>query len=87
MKILFKKIINEFVTIELKNGIILNGSIVKIDSFMNIYLKNAKRSLLGKNSVLIPAISIRGAKIRYIILPNWVNLDSVFNKSPEKNCF
>lgn len=80
--LVFKKIGNEIVTVELKNGIILNGLVIKIDSYMNLYLKHVKRSIKGKNSTLIPTISIRGTKIRYIILPNWINFDHLLGENP-----
>ena len=46
INVIFKKIKNEIITIELKNGIILNGSIEHVDSYMNIYLKHVKRSCI-----------------------------------------
>jgi len=79
IKKIFKKIINESVTVELKNGTIIHGFLIKIDTYMNLYLKNAKRASNGRNSILIPTVSIRGTKIRYIVLPNWLNFDSIFS--------
>jgi small nuclear ribonucleoprotein D1 len=77
---IFKKIKNEIITIELKNGIILNGSVENVDPYMNIYLKHVKRTFKGKNSNIIPTISVRGSRIRFIILPDWINFDNVFKK-------
>ena len=76
--ILFKKIINNIVTIELKNGILINGIVVKIDSKMNVYLKNAKKMIDHKNFNTFENICIRGSKIRLIILPTTFNIDFMF---------
>lgn len=84
IKSLFKELKNEIVTVELKNGIILNGLIVNVDSYMNVYLKHVKRSIKGKISNIIPTISVRGSRIRFIILPDWVNFDIVLKKSFKK---
>ncbi|AFP65604.1 small nuclear ribonucleoprotein D1 (nucleomorph) [Chroomonas mesostigmatica CCMP1168] len=83
LKILFQKILEENVTIELKNGVYISGLIVDIDKHMNIYFKNAKRTLNERNTIFIDHMFIRGNKIRYIILPNWFNFDSVFFKSKQ----
>jgi small nuclear ribonucleoprotein D1 len=73
--ILFKKMINEIITIELKNGVMISGVVVKIDSKMNIYLKNAKKILDIRNFNIFENICIRGSKIRLIVLPKCFNFD------------
>ena len=82
MKILqfFKKLLNEFITIELKNGIIIYGTLFKFDKSMNLYLKNVKKSFNREKSVYFDSVSIRGSRVRYIILPNWVNLDLILSE-------
>ena len=40
-----KKILNEAVTIELKNGVIIYGLLTRFDKSMNLYLKNVKKSV------------------------------------------
>jgi len=82
MKILqfFKKLLNEFITIELKNGIIIYGTLFKFDKSMNLYLKNVKKSFNREKSVYFDSVSIRGTMVRYIILPNWVNLDLILSE-------
>jgi small nuclear ribonucleoprotein D1 len=82
MKILqfFKKLLNEFITIELKNGIIIYGTLFKFDKSMNLYLKNVKKSFNREKSVYFDSVSIRGSMVRYIILPNWVNLDLILSE-------
>lgn len=44
---------------------------------MNTYLKNAKVTLKGKNPVHHDFLSIRGNNIRYYILPDSLNLDTL----------
>jgi small nuclear ribonucleoprotein D1 len=82
MKILhlFKKLLNEFITVELKNGIIIYGTLFKFDKSMNLYLKDVKKSFNREKSVYFDSVSIRGSMVRYIILPNWVNLDLILSE-------
>jgi hypothetical protein len=44
---------------------------------MNTYLKNVKVTLKGKNPVKHDFLSIRGNNIRYYILPDSLNLDTL----------
>jgi small nuclear ribonucleoprotein D1 len=44
---------------------------------MNTYLRNAKVTLKGKNPVHHDFLSIRGNNIRYYILPDSLNLDTL----------
>ncbi len=44
---------------------------------MNTYLKNVKTTIKGKNPVNHDFLSIRGNNIRYYILPDSLNLDSL----------
>nr|UXY87604.1 small nuclear ribonucleoprotein D1 [Cryptomonas curvata] len=71
------RIINESITVELKNGSILHGILLKSDNFMNLYLKKVKKNDVLKSNLNLENISIRGNMIRYIILPIWVNFDSI----------
>ena len=45
------KLRNETVTIELKNGTIIIGTIVTVDAKMNTHLSNVKMTVKGKNPV------------------------------------
>ncbi|AEA38737.1 small nuclear ribonucleoprotein D1 (nucleomorph) [Cryptomonas paramecium] len=74
----FYEILNETVTIELKNGLILHGIMLNADKYMNIYLKKIKKTNFSKINLEIESISIRGSSIKYLILPIWINFDSVF---------
>ena len=82
MKIPFflKNILNEIITVELKNGVTVYGTLCKFDKSMNLYLKNVKKSLNKEKTVYFDSVSIRGSMVRYIILPNWINLDLILTE-------
>ena len=71
------KLNNESVTIELKNGTVVQGTIQGVDISMNTYLRNVKMSARGKNPQKLDFLSIRGNNIRYYILPDSLNLDAL----------
>ena len=71
------KLSNETVTIELKNGTVVQGTVAGVDVSMNTHLKQVKMTLKGKDPVSLDTLSIRGSNIRYYILPDSVNLDSL----------
>eukprot|EP00341_Mesodinium_pulex_P002126 CAMPEP_0116891716 /NCGR_PEP_ID=MMETSP0467-20121206/2059_1 /TAXON_ID=283647 /ORGANISM="Mesodinium pulex, Strain SPMC105" /LENGTH=108 /DNA_ID=CAMNT_0004560363 /DNA_START=61 /DNA_END=384 /DNA_ORIENTATION=- len=71
------KLNNESVTIELKNGTVVSGTITGVDVSMNTYLRNVKATVKGKNPVNHDFLSIRGNNIRYYILPDSLNLDTL----------
>ncbi|KAM9952598.1 hypothetical protein ACTFIW_003201 [Dictyostelium discoideum] len=71
------KLHNETVTIELKNGTIVQGSVAGVDVSMNTHLKTVKLTLKGKNPVNLDTLSIRGNNIRYFILPESLNLGTL----------
>jgi small nuclear ribonucleoprotein D1 len=90
LSIIFNRIINEIITVELKNGIILHGTLVHSDKLMNLYLKKVKKTNNSAFNLNLESISIRGNTIRYVILPIWTNFDSILylkNKSKEQNNF
>jgi small nuclear ribonucleoprotein D1 len=79
--------INEIITIELKNGYILHGTLLNSDKNMNLYLKKVKKTDILDTNLNLESILIRGNTIRYIILPVWTNFDSVLcfsNKEQKK---
>ena len=71
------KLSNETVTVELKNGTVVNGTIAGVDVSMNTHLKQVKMALKGKDAVSLDTLSIRGSNIRYFILPDSINLDTL----------
>eukprot|EP00041_Stephanoeca_diplocostata_P004543 m.46761 g.46761 ORF g.46761 m.46761 type:complete len:413 (+) comp15184_c0_seq3:176-1414(+) len=71
------KLSHETVTIELKNGTVISGTITGVDIAMNTHLKNVKMTLKGKEPVSMDTLSIRGNNIRYYILPDSLPLDTL----------
>jgi small nuclear ribonucleoprotein D1 len=71
------KLNNETVTIELKNGTVVRGTISGVDVAMNTYLKSVTVTVKGKNPVQHEFLSIRGNNIRHYILPDSLNLDTL----------
>lgn len=55
------------------NVVFLSG----VDVSMNTYLRNVKSTTRGKNPVNHDFLSIRGNNIRYYILPDSLNLDTL----------
>ncbi|CAG8517940.1 18232_t:CDS:2, partial [Acaulospora morrowiae] len=68
---------NETVTIELKNGTIVHGTITGVDMSMNTHLKTVKMTVKNKDPVNLDSLSIRGNNIRYYILPDSLPLDTL----------
>ncbi|XP_058068410.1 small nuclear ribonucleoprotein SmD1a-like, partial [Magnolia sinica] len=71
------KLNNETVSIELKNGTVVHGTITRVDISMNTHLKIVKLTLKGKNPVTLDHLSVRDNHIRYYILPNSLNLETL----------
>ncbi|MCJ1406213.1 mRNA splicing protein smd1 [Ptychographa xylographoides] len=69
------KCANETVTIELKNGTILHGTITSISPQMNTALRAVKMTPRGRDPIALDTINIRGSTIRYYILPDSLPLD------------
>ncbi|KAG0473923.1 hypothetical protein HPP92_015780 [Vanilla planifolia] len=71
------KLNNETVSIELKNGTVVHGTITGVDISMNTHLKTVKLTLRGKNPITLDHLSVRGNNIRYFILPDSLNLETL----------
>ncbi|KAJ7972812.1 Small nuclear ribonucleoprotein Sm D1 [Quillaja saponaria] len=71
------KLNNETVSIELKNGTVVHGTITGVDISMNTHLKSVKLTVKGKNPVTLDHLSVRGNNIRYYILPDSLNLETL----------
>lgn len=72
------KLSHETVTIELKNGSIVHGTIVGVDVSMNTHLKSVKMTpSRGATPVQMDQLTIRGNNIRYVILPDALALDTL----------
>lgn len=71
------KLHNETVTIELKNGTIVSGTIVGVDASMNTHLKKVKLKPKGRMPENLDSFTIRGNTIRFYILPDNLQLDNL----------
>lgn len=78
------KCANEVVTIELKNGTIVHGTITSVSPQMNTALRTVKMTTKNKSNPSAPgetisldSINIRGSTIRYFILPDSLPLDTL----------
>ncbi|KAJ7237585.1 Sm-like ribonucleoprotein [Mycena rebaudengoi] len=71
------KLNNETVTIELKNGSVVHGTITGVDMQMNTHLKTVKMTARNRDPASLDALSIRGNNIRYFVLPDALPLDTL----------
>ena len=71
------KLSHETVTVELKNGTKVHGTISGVDVAMNMHLKTVKVETRGSGSpTQLDGLSIRGNNIRQVILPDALPLDT-----------
>ncbi|XP_033107735.1 small nuclear ribonucleoprotein Sm D1-like isoform X1 [Anneissia japonica] len=71
------KLSHETVTVELKNGTQVHGTITGVDVAMNTHLKSVKMTVKGREPVQIDTLVVRGNNIRYFILPDSLPLDTL----------
>ena len=82
------KLNNETVTIELKNGTIVIGTVtgisqwfkvlcIGVDISMNTHLKAVKLTVKGRETIALDHITIRGNNIRYFLLPESLQLETL----------
>ncbi|KAF9177872.1 Small nuclear ribonucleoprotein Sm D1, partial [Haplosporangium sp. Z 27] len=71
------KLNTETVTVELKNGTIVHGTVTGVDMSMNTHLRAVKMTVKNKDPVSLDTLSIRGSNIRYFILPDSLPLDTL----------
>ncbi|KAJ8582063.1 Sm-like ribonucleoprotein [Rhizopogon salebrosus TDB-379] len=71
------KLTNETVTIELKNGSVIHGTITGVDMQMNTYLKTVKMTARNRDPTSLDSLSIRGNNVRYFVLPDALPLDTL----------
>ena len=78
------KLTNESVTIETKNGTTASGTIVSIDSKMNVHLKLVKLTEKNAEQVNLENYSVRGNHIRHLVLPDFLPLDVLLQEDSYK---
>ena len=71
------KLTNETVTIELKNGTVVIGTITGVDISMNTHLKTVRLTIKGYDPVNLDHLTIRGNNIRYFFLPESIPIDTL----------
>ncbi|PAV59442.1 hypothetical protein WR25_13552 isoform C [Diploscapter pachys] len=71
------KLSHETVTVELKNGTLVTGTIMGVDVAMNTHLRAVKMIQKNKEPISLDTLSVRGNNIRYIILPDALPLDTL----------
>lgn len=71
------KLSHETVTIELKNGSVVHGTITGVDVAMNTHLKAVKVKLRNREELQLETMSIRGNNIRYYLLPDSLPLETL----------
>jgi small nuclear ribonucleoprotein D1 len=71
------KLNNETVTIELKNGTVVMGTVTGVDISMNTHLKNVKMTIKDFDPIDMDHITIRGNNIRYFHLPETTPLEAL----------
>ena len=80
-----RKLVRESVTIELKDNTVVKGTVVGVDSAMNTHLRLVHIKTPGQEEKRLENLTIRGASIRYVILPDVLNLDTLLvDDSPTK---
>lgn len=75
------KLVNETVQVELKDGTVVQGTVVTVSPTMNITLKKVKMTLKHRDSTVVDFINIRGSNVRNVILPDSINLDLLLQDS------
>lgn len=60
------------------------GSVNGVDIKMNTFLKNVKMTAKDKDPISLDQITLRGSSIRYVILPETIQLDALLVEEESK---
>lgn len=72
-----RKLVRETVTIELKDFTVMRGTVVGVDSAMNTHLRLVTIQRPGHDEESLENVTIRGSSIRYVHLPDVINLGTL----------
>jgi small nuclear ribonucleoprotein D1 len=79
------KLNNETVTIELKNGTVVNGTVTGVDVSMNTHLKAVKLTVKGRETISLDHLTVRGNNVRYFLLPESLPLETLLVNDTNTN--
>ena len=80
-----RKLVRETIDIELKDDTVIRGSVVGVDSAMNTHVRNVLITRPSKKETeTLESMTVRGSSIRYIILPQTINLDLLLKEEAPK---
>ena len=79
-----RKLVRETITIELKDDTVVCGSLVGVDSAMNTHVRNVLITRPFKTEQeSLESMTVRGSSIRYILLPQTINLELLLSEPPK----
>ena len=71
---MMKELEGHYTTVELRNETEVTGKTENVDGFMNIVLSDVTYSKPNTESVHFPLIHIHGRQIRYVHIPDQINM-------------
>jgi len=80
-----RKLVGYSLTIELKDDTIMRGKCTAVDSSMNTHVRNVTIMRPHGQESFVESITIRGDSIRYIEIPNDINMAALLSSPPVPN--